>query len=299
MKGAGPLLALALTAAACDGVTSELAAEPREGEGGAGGSALPALARDAGLEGPDGADAGALEPRDAGFVADASVDLPPVLDAGHADAGARDAGAVDAGAVDAGRPDAGSLPTGPRCLVLLHGRSGTGAPTQTVSGYRVVMPDGNQAYGGGGLVWIYFPASEYAAMAAGVRAAIPADCGRIVLRGFSNGASAAAKLFCRGETFGGRLLGVIVDDPVMDDGTQGCAPGAKVPVEVYATGALPAGPYQCSSNGFTCEGGEVVSASTYVSRLGSTASLHASDQSAHACYGGTCTGLPPQATGWW
>lgn len=290
MRRAALSLALCLGAVGCDGVTGELIDPPPGSGAGAGGAPMAAV--DAGPDPAPAPDAG-LVSMGAG-AADAAMPLPGLPDAGLGDAGRLDAGAPDAGPRDAGIP-----PTGQRCLVLLHGRSGAGAPTQTVSGYRVVMPDGNQGYGGGGRVWIYFPASEYAAMAAGIRAAIPSDCGRIVLRGFSNGAAAAAKLFCRGETFGGRLLGVIVDDPVMDDGTAGCAPGAKVPVEVYETGALPAGPYQCSSNGFTCEGGEVVSASTYVSRLGSTAALHPSDQSVHACFGGTCSGLPPQAAGWW
>lgn len=198
--------------------------------------------------------------------------------------------------VDSGTPQ--PLPSGPRCVVYLHGRGGGGGPTSEADGLLTIRPEGNQPYDGG-RVWIYFPDSEYEAMIGSIRAAIPATCGQIILRGFSNGGAAASKILCRGETFDGRLVGMISDDPVMDDGTRNCAPGAGIPSLVYETGALPPGEYQCSSNGFTCEGGVVVTAATYVGRMGLLASLRESSETSHACHEGSCDGVPFDAAAWW
>ena len=54
-----------------------------------------------------------------------------------------------------------------------------------------------------------------------------AGCARVVVHGFSNGASMSE----------GAWTGVIIDDPVTDASTQPCTP-ADVPVTVYWTGAL-------------------------------------------------------------
>lgn len=39
-----------------------------------------------------------------------------------------------------------------------------------------------------------------------------AGCSSVIVHGFSNGASAAASLFCGGETFGRRVEGYLIDD---------------------------------------------------------------------------------------
>jgi hypothetical protein len=60
----------------------------------------------------------------------------------------------------------------------------------------------------------------------------------VVLSGFSNGASFVGKLVCSGETFGERLVGVVIDDPVPDLGVADCAPNSTVKTAPYWTGEL-------------------------------------------------------------
>ncbi len=197
-----------------------------------------------------------------------------------------------------GGGDTPPRPSGQRCVVFLHGRGGSGGDTSSFDGITTVRPQGNQGYDSGS-VWIYFPSSEYSSMVQAVKAAIPDSCGQILLRGFSNGGAAASKMFCQGETFGGRLIGVVSDDPVMDQGTLACAPPAGVPALVFETGALPPGDYSCSDNGFTCEGGSVVPAATYVGRMSALASLRASSATDHSCHEGSCDGVPSAVAPWW
>jgi hypothetical protein len=55
-----------------------------------------------------------------------------------------------------------------------------------------------------------------------------ADCGPIMMHGASSGGGFAARLYCSGEDFGGRLWAVMVDDPVPDAGVIGCRPSSSV-----------------------------------------------------------------------
>ncbi len=109
-----------------------------------------------------------------------------------------------------------------RCLVRLHGKGGGGAETVVEDGVSVISPDGN-ADGWGARQWLYFPDDEYTAARNVVEDAIT-GCGQVIINGFSNGAAFAAKLYCRGETFGGRLVRVVVDDPVVDAAVKGVHP---------------------------------------------------------------------------
>ena len=90
-----------------------------------------------------------------------------------------------------------------RCLVRLHGKGDEGATT-VANGVTVVAPTGN-ADGWGGRQWLYFPDEEYDAARAVVEEA--AGCTQVIVDGFSNGASFAAKLYCRGEALGGGSCG--------------------------------------------------------------------------------------------
>jgi hypothetical protein len=259
---------------------------------------------DAGLHDAGLHDAGLpdAELHDAGLH-DAGLPDAGLHDAGLLDAGLRDAGLPDAGLHDAGLPDAGPLdagvgPTGPRCMVFLHWRGGAANAVVQRGNYSIAWPGGNQPYPPG-RAWYYFPQVEYASMIAGIKASIPPSCGRIILKGFSNGAAAASKIYCSGETFGGRLIGVVSDDPVMDEGTLNCTPPLGVPAVVYYTGGLQAGPYNCSTNGYICQGGVVVSNNAYISRMGPQAQLLHSDQNSHNCYGNDCRALTPESIGWW
>lgn len=153
--------------------------------------------------------------------------------------------------------------------MFLHGKGGTGAPTTRDGDVTVIAPTGN-ADGWGARQWLYFPAAEYDAAHRVVADAV-AGCGPIIVHGFSNGASFAAALYCHGETFDGRLLRVVVDDPVTDHAVDDCAPHQSVAVTLYATGALepPAVPgWHCSDADWTCQGGETLGIAAWSQALG-------------------------------
>lgn len=160
------------------------------------------------------------------------------------------------------------------CLVSLHGKGGRGAATSSNGGIVRVAPTGNAA-GWGGRQWMYFPESGYQAALGIVTAAIDeAGCTRVIVGGFSNGGAFAAKLYCRGESFGGRLVRVVVDDPVVDHAVNGCSPAPGVGVTLYWTGALEgtAQPgWSCAGGDWTCEGGTTIGIEAYAAALGTPA----------------------------
>lgn len=159
-----------------------------------------------------------------------------------------------------------------RCLVRIHGKGGSGAEPRVADGRAILSPTGNAA-GWNGRQWVYFPDERYREALAIVQAAV-AGCEQIILNGFSNGGAFVAKLACSGEHFGRRLRGVVIDDPVTDASTQGCAPATGVGVTLYWTGALerqaPPGA-DCSSIDWTCEGGRTFGIDVYAAGLGATA----------------------------
>jgi hypothetical protein len=161
-----------------------------------------------------------------------------------------------------------STGTPARCLVRLHGKGGRGAGTTAKGGVTIMSPAGN-AEGWGGRQWLYFPDEEYTAARKVISGAI-AGCGQVIVDGFSNGAAFAAKLYCRGETFGGHLVRVVVDDPVVDGAVEGCSPGPSVGLTLYWTGALEAQSqpgWQCAKADWTCEGGATIGIRAYAEAL--------------------------------
>ena len=171
------------------------------------------------------------------------------------------------------------------CVVRLHGKGGTGSAATEQRGVTYLAPTGN-ASGWGGRQWLYFPEAGYQAGLVAVTASIDgAGCTRVILDGFSNGAAFAAKLYCRGENFGGRLARVIVDDPVTDHAVAGCAPPAGVAITLYWTGALEgqAQPgWSCAAADWTCEGGSTIGIASYAAALATTAT--ASPMGGHTPY---------------
>ncbi len=170
---------------------------------------------------------------------------------------------------------AGEVPEDVRaeqCLVRVHGRSDTGAPAKLVDGVAELAPDANEAFDGGGRVWIYdTDVSSAAARDQIVEVIDEVGCEQVVVYGFSNGAAFVAKLVCDGETFDGRLRGVVVDDPVTDDSSPECAPADGVEVALYWTGGLTEGVAgaSCEELGWTCAGGdELVGIEEFGRRLG-------------------------------
>jgi hypothetical protein len=164
------------------------------------------------------------------------------------------------------------IPTvaGKRCVVHLHGKSGKGGPTTETGGVTHLSPTGN-ADGWGGRQWLYFPDSEYATVRSIVQGTIAsAGCDKVVVHGFSNGAAAAAKLFCRGERFDGHAVGYVIDDPVVDHGVDGCNKDSGAKVKLYWTTGLSnaVDGWSCKEADWTCEGGTTIGIEKYAAALG-------------------------------
>ena len=182
---------------------------------------------------------------------------------------------VAGGGSDNANNGADTVTTSPNgnCVVMLHGKGGAGAPTVVNGDVTVVRPSGN-AEGWGGREWRYFPATQYDAARKVVADALSgAGCTRVALNGFSNGAAFAAAIYCRGETFDGRLVGVMIDDPVTDHAVDGCAPAKDVPVALYWTRALEgqAVPgWDCAKADWTCDGGSTIGIVAYAAALATT-----------------------------
>jgi hypothetical protein len=169
-------------------------------------------------------------------------------------------------------------------VVALHGLGANGQPTELgIDGVRYVHPAGN-ADAGHGRRWSYSDDGAYAAAVEVVQRAIDENgCSRVVIDGFSNGGGFAGKLLCRGETFGGRVVGYVLDDPVTDRSADGgCARAVGVQVAMYWTGGLDfAGPgFDCAAARWTCDGGSLVGRDAYAARIGVSVqpSVHRSHQ---------------------
>ena len=158
-------------------------------------------------------------------------------------------------------------PVGKSCVVSLHGKGGGPGPEWIDgNGVRHSFPGGN-APGWGGLQWLYYPASNYQTARNIVANDVAAGgCGRVIVYGFSNGAAFAAKLYCRGETFGGAVIGYVIDDPVVDHAVEGCV-HPPVKVGLYWTGGIDvADGWPCGD--WTCEGDSTIGIARYEAAIG-------------------------------
>jgi hypothetical protein len=170
------------------------------------------------------------------------------------------------------RQEAATVPTADvsRCVVRLHGKGGSGGPDHVdAGGFVDVSPTGN-ADGWGARQWVYFPDDAYAEARQTVLDSVE-RCRAVIIDGFSNGASFAAKLYCRGEDLDGRLIRVVVDDPVPDRGVVDCNGDPAVDVTLYWTGALEATArpgWDCGDADWTCEGGTTIGIDAYAEALG-------------------------------
>lgn len=161
-----------------------------------------------------------------------------------------------------------------QCLIWLHGKGGNGGATTLDGGLAVVRPEGT-APGWDGRQWIYAEPGPFDdGVAVITEAADAADCRRIVVHGFSNGASMAAKMYCAGVTLDGRIAGYIIDDPVADASSTDCRPAAGIEVALYWTGSLarsaPPGT-ACADIDWTCEGPTVGDIADFATQLGTDA----------------------------
>jgi pimeloyl-ACP methyl ester carboxylesterase len=161
--------------------------------------------------------------------------------------------------------------TADRCRVDLHGKGDRGADAAIVEGIAILRPDGN-GEGWGAREWRYDDPDDRATAVAIVRDAVDAaGCERVAIHGFSNGAAFAASLACSGGTLDGRLVGVVIDDPVTDAATLDCRAGSDVQLALYWTGALdavaPPGT-DCTTIDWTCAGGTVRGIDAFATDLG-------------------------------
>lgn len=112
-------------------------------------------------------------------------------------------------------------------IVYLHGRGGSGFASAASSGGATwrINPTSNTEFSDRGHVWQYKTAARFAEAKQVVRRAIvDKRCERVVIAGFSDGAAFAAKLMCRGESFGNTLIGFVLADPVPDRVVDKCRP---------------------------------------------------------------------------
>src|SRR5688572_26515148 len=109
-------------------------------------------------------------------------------------------------------------PSGKKCVVSLHGKGGDGGAPWQNGDVTWLFPTGNGDGGGWGPHhWEYATTTMYNQALSIINGQItPQNCGQITLIGFSNGAAMAAKVYCQGQNFSNKLVGVIVDDPVPD-----------------------------------------------------------------------------------
>jgi hypothetical protein len=188
---------------------------------------------------------------------------------------------------------AASIAGSPRCVVRLHGKGGTGAADRVDSrGFVDLSPTGN-ADGWGGRQWLYFPEDRYEDARQIVTQAVE-RCSEVIVDGFSNGAAFAAKLYCRGEDFGGRVVAVVIDDPVPDHGVLDCDPDPAVDVTLYWTGSLAStarAGWDCAEADWTCEGGTSIGIDAYAEALGTE--VRESVHREHEWYRD-----PPELTDW-
>ena len=159
-----------------------------------------------------------------------------------------------------------------RCTVILHGKGGDGQPAVLVDDNTVRLSPRGNAEGWGGRQWLYFPDQRYEeALAVVVDTVDAATCQQVIVGGFSNGAAFVAAMWCRGDTLSGRLVGVVIDDPVPDHSADTCAPPAGVPASLYWTGALndmSTPGKDCQAIDWTCQDGSLVGIKTYAANLG-------------------------------
>jgi hypothetical protein len=177
-----------------------------------------------------------------------------------------------------------------RCIVMLHGKGANGTATYQSDGTYLIAPSGN-AVSGTGRQWLYASPDEFVQASDIVANAIRSvGCTQVVVAGFSNGGALAAKLYCRGVTFGGTVVGIIINDPVTDQSIDPCNPITSNVVLTQSdelAGYIGVGG-PCPTS-WTCEG-SLVSQAVYAARLGLPPIRHAN----HAL-----VPYPPYAAPWW
>ena len=189
------------------------------------------------------------------------------------------------------RGDAAGL----RCTLFLHAKAAREQATWTgPDGIRHSFPGGNRPGWNGAKQWLYYPQSEFDTARNILMEDLAAGrCQQVILQGFSNGSSFAAKLYCAGDTLGGRVIGIIIDDPVVDHAVLNCKAAPSVKAVLYWTGGIDIEDgFDCVAADWTCEGDTGIGITRYEAAMGisRTPSIHTS----HLQYLD-----PPELARWW
>jgi pimeloyl-ACP methyl ester carboxylesterase len=164
-------------------------------------------------------------------------------------------------------------PSGKKCVVSLHGKGGDGGAPWQNGDETWLFPTGNGDGGGWGPHhWEYATSTTYNQALSIINSALsPHSCGQITVIGFSNGAAMAAKIYCQGQNFSNRLVGVIVDDPVPDQVVDNCAPASDIGLRLVQSNDMNLwiGGGGFCPGGWTCQG-NTYSRSEYASRIGAS-----------------------------
>lgn len=190
---------------------------------------------------------------------------------------------------------------GEGCVVFIHGAGWSGAPyTEDWGDKTFIWPySGNDEFPH---FWLYDGPyltygdddTAYDAAVANVRAHIDDNnCGPVMITGASNGGAFLAKMYCRGEDFGGRLWAVHVDDPVPDAGVVDCSPSPTVIRTMFThstqlvdeAAALPGGVCSATTSmygSWYCEDDRALTLAEYEAAIGETSILSRAEHSGRA-----------------
>lgn len=183
--------------------------------------------------------------------------------------------------------------SGNKCTLGLHGAGGGGGNYGPTQGVEALNPQArNPADGSSTNFWLYDgphnfqndpgnAADEqyYQYLVTYLRQTLDArGCGPTLITGSSSGGAFAAKLYCRGETFGNRVWGYTMEDPVKDEGVLGCRPSANVRIAFFAysqeherKSAAAAPTFRCSlpgSDHWYCENDKTMTLDEYRRQTG-------------------------------
>ena len=190
---------------------------------------------------------------------------------------------------------------GEGCVVFIHGAGWSGAPyTEDWGDKTFIWPySGNDEFPH---FWLYDGPylsygdddTAYSAAVTNIRDSIDAnDCGPVMITGASNGGAFLAKMYCRGEDFGGRLWAVHVDDPVPDAGVLNCTPSPTVIRTMFThstqlveeAAALPGGICSATTSmygSWYCEDDRALTLAEYEAAIGESSILSRAEHSGRA-----------------
>lgn len=190
---------------------------------------------------------------------------------------------------------------GEGCVVFIHGAGWSGAPyTEDWGDKTFIWPySGNDEFPH---FWLYDGPyltygdddTAYDAAVANIRTSIDANnCGPVMITGASNGGAFLAKMYCRGEDFGGRLWAVHVDDPVPDAGVLNCTPSPTVIRTMFThstqlveeAAALPGGICSATTSmygSWYCEDDRALTLAEYEAAIGEASILSRAEHSGRA-----------------